>query len=142
MKRRSDQKLVAAVESNAGVVSHCDAYYSEEFGKLIRSTTQHASGFYESVGRSPQSREMLRQVQRAHRHLWSSGCRVNRNRFQGQVLCRICKTTTSVAKCADCGAVVDQDVAAFCRFNGKRLNKEVLCRSCQSKITAVQPALV
>jgi nuclease-like protein len=59
-------------------------------------------------------------------------CRVNLQRFRGQVLCRSCQQQPqSAASCSTCGASVDNKVVAFCRFNSKRFEKKLLCRNCQ-----------
>ena len=62
-------------------------------------------------------------------------CRLNFQRFRGQVLCRVCQAGAA-AKCADCGVEVDQKVAAYCRFNAKRFGRKVLCRDCQGTLAA------
>jgi hypothetical protein len=67
-------------------------------------------------------------------------CRVNAQRFRGQVLCRSCQQQVRLAACCStCGAPVDSKVVAFCRFNSKRFSKKVLCRNCQR--TPTMPAL-
>lgn len=78
-------------------------------------------------------------------------CRINRDRFAGQMLCRKCQGYTPIVKpaltkalsppggvgpapeCADCGKGVDARVVKFCQDNASRFGGRVLCRSCQRK---------
>lgn len=91
-------------------------------------------------------------------------CRMNKDRFASQLLCRKCQqfapkaqpeplrtgatvlndaVSSPVApalapgpRCADCGSPVEDKVAAFCRFNRRRFGAKTVCRGCQSRYPA------
>jgi hypothetical protein len=87
----------------------------------------------------------------------ASFCRINKDRFAGQLLCRKCQGYAPAAiigpiekpkpkvvvppgreagasQCAECGAAVDSRVIAFCLADTERFGGRVLCRKCQIKV--------
>ncbi len=84
-------------------------------------------------------------------------CRLNREKFNGKILCRSCQkapgippiarpkmielnkgaivTDNEVEKrgtCENCGAAVDGKVVFYCRMNKPKFEGKILCRSCQN----------
>jgi Nuclease-related domain len=74
-------------------------------------------------------------------------CRVNKDRFAGQMLCRKCQgyappgdskrtkvePSSAEPRCEECGSGVDNRVFRFCKDNAGRFGGRVLCRACQRK---------
>jgi hypothetical protein len=82
-------------------------------------------------------------------------CRINKDRFAGQLLCRKCQgyvrasiprpvektkvvlpaaRQSGASDCAECRAVVNSRVVAFCLADTERFGGRVLCRKCQLKV--------